>query len=254
MLKYINAHSVKILSKSVMVELEICQKFVDLTRNDPHAKSFFLHINQLTRSCCYQLRQFRVVSRSLSCSAAAALVHAFVTSRLDHCSSILAGLPLAQTARLDRVLRYAARLIGRIPKYGSVSAYMRDTLHWLPFAQSISYRMAVLVWQCLLRSAPAYLYELCRPVSGLPGRRALRSSVIGLLMLKPHAKTETRQSRAFSIVGPSTWNGLPLEIRLLSKNSESAFCRLLTKIDLYRRGWVGAPLSRFLEGAPYRFF
>src|SRR6218665_4129712 len=40
------------------------------------------------------------------------------------CSSILAGLPLAQTARLDRVLRCAARLIGRIPKYGSVSAYI----------------------------------------------------------------------------------------------------------------------------------
>src|SRR6218665_3727762 len=95
----------------------------------------FLHINQLTRSCYYQLCQLRVVSRSLSCSAAAALVHAFVTSRLDHCSSILAGLPLAQTARLDRVLRCAARLIGRIPKYGSVSAYMRDTLHWLPIAQ-----------------------------------------------------------------------------------------------------------------------
>src|SRR6218665_2491778 len=72
-----------------------------------------------------------------------ALVHAFVTSRLDHCSLILAGLPLALTARLDQVLRCAARLIGRIPKYGSVSSYMRDTLHWLPIAQCISYRIAV---------------------------------------------------------------------------------------------------------------
>src|SRR6218665_2882196 len=108
--------------------------------------SFSLHINQLTRSCYYQLRQLQVVSRSLSCSAAAALVHAFLTSRLDHCSSTLADLPLAQTARLARVLRCAARLIGRIPKYGSVSAYMRDTLHWLPIAQRISYRMAVLVY------------------------------------------------------------------------------------------------------------
>ena len=43
--------------------------------------------------------------------------------------------------------------------------------------------------------------------------------------------------RAFSIVGPSTWNGLPLEIRILPKNNESAFCRLL-KTDLYRRGWA----------------
>jgi len=57
-------------------------------------------------------------------------------------------------------------------------------------------------------------------------------------LLVPRAKTATRQRRAFSIVGPSTWNGLPLEIRLLPKNYESAFCRLL-KTDLYRRGWAG---------------
>src|SRR6218665_2633127 len=199
--------------------------------------SFSLHINQLTRSCYYQLRQLRVVSRSLSFSAAAALVHAFVTIGLDHCSSILAGLPLAQTARLDRVLRCAARLIGRISKYGSVSAYMRDTLHWLPIAQRIYYRIVVLVWRCLLGSAHGYLCELCRPVSGLPGRRAFRSSATGQLLV-PRAKTATRQRRAFSIVGPSTWNGLPLEIRILPKNNESAFCRLL-KTDLYRRGWAG---------------
>ena len=52
------------------------------------------------------------------------------------------------------------------------------------------------------------------------------------------AKTATTQRRAFSIVGPSTWNGLPLEIRILLKNNESSFCRLL-KTDLFRRGWAG---------------
>ena len=91
--------------------------------------SFSLHVNQLTRSCYYQLRQLRVVSRFLSHAAAATLIHAFVTSRLDHCCSILVGLPLVLTARLDRVLRSAARLIGRIYKCASVSAFMRDTLH-----------------------------------------------------------------------------------------------------------------------------
>src|SRR6218665_2676047 len=86
----------------------------------------------------------------------------------------------------------------------TVSAYyMRDVLHWLPIAHRISYRMAVLV------VIPAYLCELCRLVSGLPGRWALHSSVIGQLLV-PRAKTATRQRRAFSIVGPSTWNGLPL--------------------------------------------
>src|SRR6218665_2016910 len=118
----------------------------------------------------YQLRQLRTVSRSLSHDAAAILVHAFVTSRLDHCCSAFVGLPLTLTARLDRVLRSAARLIGGVPKYASISGYMRDTLHWLPIRQRILYRVAVLVWHCLIGFAPVYLQELCRPVSTLVGR------------------------------------------------------------------------------------
>src|SRR6218665_1794368 len=90
--------------------------------------SFSLHINQLPRSCYYQLRQLQVVSRTLSCSAAAALVRAFVTSRLDLCSSILVGLPLALTARLDRVLRCAARL-----RAVSLGAYRNMLLFQLIF-------------------------------------------------------------------------------------------------------------------------
>ena len=107
------------------------------------------------------------------------LVHAFVTSRLDQCSSVLVGLPLGLIGRLDRVLRSAARLIGHLPKYAPVSAYMRDVLHWLPVSQRISYRVAALVRRCLLGCAPSYLSDLSRPVSDLAARRSLRSSERG---------------------------------------------------------------------------
>src|SRR5688572_30845152 len=66
------------------------------------------HVNLVARSCYYQLRQLRVVSHD----AVVVLVHAFVTSRIDNCCSLLAGLPLEVLGRLDRVLRSAARLIG----------------------------------------------------------------------------------------------------------------------------------------------
>src|SRR6218665_2435017 len=77
---------------------------------------------------------------------------------------------------------------------------------------------------------------------------SLLSSVSGQLLV-PRAITTTRQSRSFSIVGPSTWNGLPLEVCLLPKNNENEFCKML-KTNLFHRGWAVAPLSRFLEGAP----
>src|SRR6218665_2361381 len=127
-----------------------------------------------------------------------------------------------------------------------LSRLMRDTLHWLPAAlQRISYRVAVLVWRCLLGSAPAYLWELCSPVSGVSGRRDLHSSVSGQLLV-PRAAVSTRQRRAFS-----TWNGLPMEVRLLPKNSEDVFCKLPKRLTSFAVPGLDAPLGRFLEGAPY---
>src|SRR6218665_3734886 len=96
------------------------------------------HVNLITRSCYYQLRQLRVVMRSLSHDAAVVLVHVFVTSRIDHSCSVLVGLPLGLIGRRDRVVRSAAHLICHIPKYASVSAYI---LHWLPVSQRILYRI-----------------------------------------------------------------------------------------------------------------
>ena len=139
---------------------------------------------------------------------------------------------------LFRVLRSAAHLIGHLPKYAPVSAYMRDVLHWLPVSQRISYRVAALVWRCLLGSAPSYLSDLSRPVSDLASRRTLRSSARGELLV-PRAHTSMRQRRAFSIVGPSIWNGLPLDLRLMPRLNSPAFYKYL-KSHFFSRGWAGS--------------
>ena len=51
------------------------------------------------------------------------------------------------TLCFDWVLQCVAHLIGHIPKYASVSAYIRDVLHWLPVSQRILYRISALVWR-----------------------------------------------------------------------------------------------------------
>src|SRR6218665_2321630 len=56
---------------------------------------------------------------------------------------------------------------------------MSDMLH----RKRIFYRIAVLVWRCLLGIAVVYLQELCRPVSTLVGHRAPRSCSGGRLLL-----------------------------------------------------------------------
>src|SRR6218665_44395 len=99
------------------------------------------------------------------------------------------------------LLRSAARLIGRIPKYDHISIYMRDILHWLPAQQRIEYRMAALVWRCLLGLAPAYLVEFCGPIQSPRSSPSLLSPAQGLLRV-PFARPSARQKRAFAVVGP----------------------------------------------------
>src|SRR6218665_714884 len=131
--------------------------------------TFAQHLHRLSRDCCYQLRQLRNVARSITASAATTLVHAFITSRLDYCSTLYTGLPACRLSCLESVMRSAARIFGKIQKFDHVTRYMLDVLHWLPFRQRIQYRVVSLVWRCQLGLAPAYLRDLrdlCRPVLG----------------------------------------------------------------------------------------
>src|SRR6218665_2145298 len=97
--------------------------------------------------------------------------------------------------KLRWVHRAAAQLIGGFRKFDHISQYMQDVLHWLPFPQLISYRIASLVWRCLCGLAPSYLRELCCPLSSCAGYRTLGSSALGNLVV-PFARSVTMQPRS----------------------------------------------------------
>ena len=78
-------------------------------------------VSSSTRTCFYHLRQLRVIRRSLTVETAHSLVRALVHSRLDYCNGVLAGMHQYQYDRLQSVLRAAARLVLRLPKWASVS-------------------------------------------------------------------------------------------------------------------------------------
>src|SRR6218665_1199812 len=127
----------------------------------------------------------------------------------------------------------------RSRRYGLSADNVCSTgINWLPAEQRISYRIASLVWRCIVGFAPVYLRELCCPPLSAMSSRSLRSSLQGLLLV-PFARTSTKQIRAFSVVGPSTWNGLPPELRIFNRTTLPAFFSHL-KTALFDRAGVGS--------------
>src|SRR6218665_3148136 len=178
---------------------------------------------------CYSLSYIRVYRYTYPC------LH-YSSTRLLQLTSCW---PPSWAVTVPR-LRTAARLSGRIPKFGHVSRYMLDVLHWLPLKQRISYRIISLIWRLLLGLAPAYHRDLCHTTMGIPGRRSLRSTEQGLLLV-PFAHTAIMQNRALSVVGPSLWNGLSLALRLFTRIASNSFYAHLKTFLFGRTGIGSAP-------------
>ena len=94
-------------------------------------------VSKLCQVCYFHLRRLRTVRRSLTKESLLTLVHAFVTSRVDHCNGLLFGSHSYLLDRLQSVLNSAARLVLNIPKFSHISAAIRDELHWLPIRRRI---------------------------------------------------------------------------------------------------------------------
>ena len=52
-----------------------------------------------------------------------------------------------------------ARIIYRARKYDHISPLLME-LHWLKIEERIEYKVAVLVYKCVTKTAPTYLQEL----------------------------------------------------------------------------------------------
>ena len=83
--------------------------------------SMSTHVTKLCNSAFYHLHNIRCIRKYLSRVSLLALIHAFITSRLDFCNGLLYGLPKTQIAKLQRVQNAAARLAVNISKYTHVT-------------------------------------------------------------------------------------------------------------------------------------
>ncbi|XP_072019637.1 uncharacterized protein [Amphiura filiformis] len=163
------------------------------------------------------------------------LIQAFVISRLDHCNSLLHGLPQKDINKLQRIQNMAARLISLTKKRDHITPILRDQLHWLPIEERIQFKILLLTYKAFHGIAPPYLSELISlyiPPRGLRSETfAFRISRINDHLQIVRSRTKTYGERAFAVAAPILWNALPEQIR---KSPTLAQFKSQLKTHLYR--------------------
>ena len=166
------------------------------------------HVLSVCKGAYAQLRKICSIRKFMTDDAVAQLIHAFVTSRLDYCNSLLASLPDITLRKLQWVQNAAARILTRTRKYDHITPILID-LHWLPIPLRIIFKILLLTYRTLHDLSPEYLKELIIPYE--PSRN-LRSASTHLLT-PVRTRLTTYGDHAFSAVAPKLWNNLPADIR-----------------------------------------
>ena len=169
-------------------------------------------INSVIKSCYANLYNIARIRHCLTLEAAATLVNAQITSRLDNFNSILYGIPGNQIHRLQLVQNNAARLVTGIRKQDHISPVLKH-LHWLPIIYRIDFKITSLCFKALNDLAPKYLSSLLIPYVK---DRELRSSSKANLD-KPKTKLKTYGDRSFAYAAPTLWNKLPEHMHKIDK-------------------------------------
>ena len=86
------------------------------------------------------------------------VVHAFVSSKLDNCNSLLAELPQYLLDKVQRVQNAVACLVSCTRKYDRITPVLKE-LHWLLVKQRIIFKILLFTYKALKALAPQYISD-----------------------------------------------------------------------------------------------
>ena len=165
------------------------------------------HVRNTAKNCFYTLKNMFKIRRCINETAAKAIVHTMITSKLDYCNAILYGLPESTLKHFTRVQNLSARFISQHGKHEHITPVLKQ-FHWLPIRQRIHYKVLILIFKSLNGLAPAYLEEL---IKRRPMKRTRADGNNDLVI--PVIKHKSFGGRSLGYGGPKLWNTLPKELK-----------------------------------------
>ena len=171
--------------------------------------SFRDHIKNTARSALFTLHNLKPIRNHFSQKSFEALIHAFITSKIDYCNSLFSGIPYSSLRPLQLVQNYAARLVLRENRYTRATPLL-ERLHWLSVSHRVNFKILLITYKCRNDLAPKYLTELIKSADHL---NSLRVSEDNTILHIDFTYSVTMGDRAFSVYAPKNWNKLPFSIR-----------------------------------------
>ena len=89
------------------------------------------HTKNVCRKSFSQLIRIKQLRKYMTDAATTSLVHAFITSNIDYCNSLLYKLPNMLLNKLRKIQHCAARIISKTLKYDNITPVLKN-FHWLP--------------------------------------------------------------------------------------------------------------------------
>jgi len=86
------------------------------------------------------MRNIGAIRPYLDFHSASQIIHAFITSRLDYCNSLLFGLSDKSLNRLRKIQNIAVRIVSLCKRNDHITPYLKD-LHRLPVHLRIHFKI-----------------------------------------------------------------------------------------------------------------
>ena len=144
---------ITISSTSILLQSSWC----DLAANFGQNLTMSIHVNSVWKYSYFHLRRIYSTRPFLDVKTAETIIHAFVTSRMYYCNSLLFGITKQNFFKFQKVQNCSARICLNISRKSKVSyiSLLRN-LHWLPIQIRINFKILLFVFKCIYGLAQSY--------------------------------------------------------------------------------------------------